>query len=238
MCIKMDLKRFFAEEKIEGDTVVLRGDEFYHAVKVTRHKVGYKLIVCDNGKFDYYATVTEIGKDYLTAHVDEVKENDVELPYKLTLYIGNNKDLDVVTQKAVEMGVTEIVPFVSQHCNIKTVAYDRLRKVISESAKQCGRSCLPVLREQMDFDEVLTDLTWSEVFAFYEYERENKVKDAKLVHGKDISIIIGCEGGFAVEEIEKMKERGITTYTLGKRIMRVATAVVAACALVNEKAEE
>ena len=57
----MDLKRFFTDEKITGNTAKLTGNEFYHAVKVTRHKNGYKLILCDNDRYDYYATITDIG---------------------------------------------------------------------------------------------------------------------------------------------------------------------------------
>lgn len=233
----MDLKRFFSNEKIIGDNAILTGEEFYHAVKVTRHKIGYKLIICDNGTNDYYCTVTEIASDRLTAHIDEIKNNDSELPYKLSLYIGNNKDLDVVTQKAVEMGVTKIIPFTSQHCNVKIVPYDRLRKIITESAKQCGRSVLPTIDEMVNFPDVLQQLTSKQTFAFYEYERTNKVKNATLTEIKDVAILIGCEGGFSKEEIAALSQKGIFTYSLGKRILRVSTAVVAACAIVNDKIE-
>lgn len=233
----MDLKRFFCDEKINGDTVVLTGDEFYHAVKVTRHKVGYKLVVSDNDGFDYLCTITEIGKDFLTAKIEEKTLNPVESDFTLNLYIGNNKDLDVVVQKAVELGVKTVIPFVSQHCNVKKINGERLDKIVTESSKQCGRAIKAIVREQIDFDKVVEETKNGNTYLFYEYESENKVADSKIDFDKGINVIIGPEGGFSEEEIKKVRENGIKTYTLGKRIMRVCTAVVASCVLVNEKAD-
>ena len=88
----MDLKRFFTDEEIIGDSIVLTGAEYYHAVKVTRHKIGYKIIVCNNTNKDYYCTITDISKSELTAKIDDVLINESEPDYNLSLYIGNNKD--------------------------------------------------------------------------------------------------------------------------------------------------
>lgn len=233
----MDLKRFFCEENINDDVVILTGDEFYHAVKVTRHKIGYKLVVCDNLGYDYYCTVTEIGKNFLVAKIDQKAENPVESTFTLNLYIGNNKDLDTVVQKAVELGVKNVIPFTSQHCNVKNINRDRLEKIVTESSKQCGRAIKAVIYDQIDFAEVVKKVKNSNSYLFYEYENDNKVSDSVIDYKKEINIIIGPEGGFSEEEIAKAKGNGIKTYTLGKRILRVGTAVVAACVLINEKAD-
>ena len=232
----MDLKRFFSDVKIKGETASLSGEEFFHAVKVTRHKVGYKLIICDNSGKDFYATVSEIRSDSLIAKIDEVRINETESDFNVDLYIGNNKDLDVVVQKAVELGVKRIIPFTSDHCNVKTVNYDRLNKIILESSKQCGRSVLAEISNLISFNEIPEKVKNSQVFAFYEFEESNKIKNEKL-NNKNISIIVGCEGGFSNEEVNFLRNKGIKTFTLGKRILRVATAVVAACVLINDKAE-
>ena len=233
----MDLKRFFTDEPICDKKVVLTGDEFYHCCKVTRHKVGYKIILCDNGDMDYYATIREINKDSLTAEIYDSKTNDVESKIPLTLYIGNNKDIDDVVQKAVELGVMEIIPFVSQHCNVESIKKERLKKIVLESSKQCGRSRLAKIGDLVSFDEMLASAKNKQCFAFYEFERLNKVMNAPF-QAKETALIIGCEGGFSVEEIEKMRQAEISTYTLGKRILRVATAVVSAITLINEKMDE
>lgn len=234
----MDLKRFFCENKIIGNKIILSGEEFYHAIKVTRHKVGYKIIVCDNGDIDYYATITEINKDNLVAIIDKKEQNFCESNLDVTLFIGNNKNIDSVVQKAVELGIKQIVPFTSQHCNVFDVNYERLRKIIVESSKQCGRSRLAHIEKLKTFEECIQLSKGSEIFAFYEHEIQHKVEPNSVENVSNISIFIGCEGGFSEEEINVFKNNGIYPYTLGKRILRVSTAVVAACTLINNKFEK
>ncbi len=230
----MDLKRFFTDRPI-GEYAYLSGQEFFHAVKVVRLKVGYKLIVCQGDDYDYYCTVEEIGKDQLIAKVDKKVSNDTELRYNVTLYIGANKDLDTVVQKAVELGACRIVPFTSQHSNVNKINRDRLETIVMESSKQCGRSKLASVGELISFSEI--DADDKQVFAFYEFERNNKVSDVTM-NDKDIAVVIGSEGGFSVEEYDIMLKKGWHVLTLGKRILRVSTAVVSALTLVNERAGE
>ena len=230
----MDLKRFFTDDINEKEQVaVLYDEEFYHAVKVTRHKIGYKLIVCQNTPYDYYCTVTDIQKDKLLAHIDRVEKNDTELSSDVTLFIGLNKDIDTVVQKAVELGVKTIIPFVSDHGNVDKVNLNRLRKIVLESAKQCGRSLLPVVKEEITLEEAIESAKGSDILFFYEFERNNKVCDLPQFSDK-ISVFIGPEGGFSKEEKETFIDAGAHVLTLGKRILRVSTAVVSALTLVNE----
>lgn len=230
----MDLKRFFTTEIHDG-YAFLTGKEFIHAVKVVRLKIGFKLIVCDNSGSDHYCTVEEITKEYLKAKIDKTVSNDTEIDHFITLYIGINKDIDTVVQKAVELGVKKIVPFTSQHGNIDSVNLERLKTIVLESSKQCGRATLATVEDVIPFSEIACKD--EKILAFYEFERNNKVKDLSI-DAKNIGVIIGSEGGFSVEEYELMKEKGFFVLTLGKRILRVSTAVVSALTLINEKLGE
>lgn len=230
----MDLKRFFIDEPINNNKEVrLCGKEFYHAVKVTRHKIGYKLIICDNSGYDFYCTVSAITADFLLAIVDEKKYNESEIKSILNLYIGINKDFDVSVQKAVEMGVKNIYPMLTQHGNIKNINEERINKIILESSKQCGRAILPILKPVISYDLVIKSVA-ANAFLFYEHENIRRIECANSNSNSIIDIIIGSEGGFSEDEILKAKNEGIKTYTLGKRILRVNTALVSALALVIE----
>lgn len=234
----MDLKRFFSDGiDYESKTAVLTGDEFYHAVKVTRHKIGYKLIICGDGIYDYYCTVEKITDDSLYAKIDSRELNETETRIPVTLYIGANKDLDTAVQKAVEMGASKIVPFTSAHCNTDKINVDRLNKIVLESSKQCGRARLAKVASLMTLKEALSVAKDTDIMFFYEFERTRKVVDCEFTH-REISIFIGCEGGFSVEESELFSTFGAKPITLGKRILRVSTAVVAAMALVNSATGE
>ncbi|MBR1746656.1 MAG: 16S rRNA (uracil(1498)-N(3))-methyltransferase [Clostridia bacterium] len=234
----MDLKRFFTDDTDEvNSSIKIWGEEFVHAVKVTRHKVGYKLIVNNNTPFDYYCTIVKINKDHLEAKIDKIIKNDSENAIPVRLYIGVNKDLDTVVQKAVELGVQEIIPFYSAHSNVSTIHYDRINKIILESAKQCGRAVLPTLHTMVSLSQALKEAEGTDILFFYEGERSNRVSDVRLIHN-EVSIFIGPEGGFSCEEVQMFSGAESTVLTLGKRILRVATAVVSAFTLVNQKLSE
>lgn len=235
----MDLKRFFSEEiDYPNRKAVLRGDEFIHAVKVTRHKIGYFIILSGNDGYDYYAKVSDITSDALYAEITERVLNDSETVRPVVLYAGAGKDLDTVVQKAVELGVKKIVPFFSERTNTDKLNLQRMRKIIFESSKQCGRSCLAEITEPVTFEQAVEDASAGHAIMFYEFERERKVSSAKWDDEKPVNIFIGAEGGFSEAEKDFFLAKGGKTYTLGKRILRVATAVVSALTLVLEKLGE
>lgn len=228
----MDYKRFFTSEPIKDGLVILKDNEFYHASKVLRLKEGYKIIVNNNTNIDYYCEIDKIGKDYIWAKVEGEQLNDAYDDTDVTLNIGLCKEFDTVIQKSVEMGVKKVVPFISQHTNVKTINYDRINKIILESTKQCGRPNLMEIEPTISFAEAINTVdSFDSVLFFYEFERNNQIKDIDLSLKNKVSIFIGSEGGFSQEEIEKVLKKDINILTLGKRILRVQTAVVAALAL-------
>lgn len=236
--IFMDLKRFFSD-CVDWDkrTAVLRDEEFYHAVKVTRHKVGYKLVICNGDDFDYNCEVTEITKDALYARIESRTENKTELKNPVVLYIGVNKEIDTVVQKAVEMGVRKIVPFTSAHSNVDKINIERLNKIVVESSKQCGRNRLAEICPLVTYKEALFVAKDTNILFYYEYERNNKTCDVSI-DDREISVFIGSEGGFSSDEVAYAKEAGAKLLTLGDRILRVSTAVVSALTLVIERRGE
>lgn len=237
--IFMDLKRFFSEEiDYPRRRAVLRGEEFVHAVKVTRHKVGYFLILFGNDGYDYYGKVTDISSDALYAEITERVLNDSETVRPVILYAAVGKDFDTVVQKAVELGVKKIVPFFSERTNIDKVNLPRLKKIVFESSKQCGRSCLAEITAPINFAQAVEEAKNGNAVMFYEFERERKISSAEWDNEQPVNVFIGAEGGFSEAEKQLFIDNGGKTYTLGKRILRVATAVVSALTLILEKLGE
>lgn len=228
----MDLKRFFFFEPVIEETVTLRGAEYIHAVRVCRAKLGYKFIACNNTEFDYHCTAIDIGKDYLIGCVDKKLINETYNDINLVLYVGVCKELDTVVQKAVEMGVSKIVPFFSQHTNEININIERLKKIVLESSKQTGRSQLAEITPCLTFAEAVKhNSAIKNKFLFYEFERKNRLQKYLDKTSDNICIFIGGEGGFSEEEKLLASENNFQIVTLGKRILRVSTAVVAALAL-------
>ena len=232
----MDLKRFFTFNEIKDNVVVIDGDEFFHATKVSRLKKGFKFIACNNTDKDYYCIIKDIRKEYLIAEIESIETNPTFENIDITLCIGICKNLDGVIQKAVEMGVNRIIPFISQHTNIANINFPRINKIILESSKQCGRSKLLEINEIISFDKAIQEAgQCKNKIIFYEFERENFIKGKLLKDEKDLYLFIGSEGGFCEKEIMKSKENGYKICSLGKRILRVETAVVASLTLCHQE---
>lgn len=229
----MEIRRFFVTNSdISGNLVTLCGDEFLHMTKVLRYKVGYKAVILANDGVERLCTVNEISKDYATLSIDEEKVVDGKKS-KLTLCAGllKNNKLDFVVQKGVELGVDEIIPFTSANTAESKFNRERAEKIALESAKQCGSVYLSKIGELKTFDEVVKSFSdFDEVVFAYEYEKKVKLRDLGLQSG-NILLVVGAEGGFTPEEVEKATANGAKTITLGKRILRAETASIVLSAL-------
>lgn len=234
----MDIKRFYvAKENIVGNCITITGDEFWHLTKVLRYKVGYSLIVCNNDDGnDYFCELKEIAKDYAVADIQKVVANECKTKAKITLYqaLPKGDKSDFITQKAVEIGVSDIVFFNSDFVSEKKFNLERLNKINVEACKQCGRSRISNIKGLLEFDQMIDELNFYDKVIFcYENEKFNSIK-AEL-GGKifdNIALIVGSEGGFSEKEVEKAKQVGAKVVTLGKRILRCETASIVVCGIV------
>ena len=229
----MELRRFFVnKEDIVGTEIRVRGEEFEHMTRVLRMKPGYKVIVCADDGVERYCVIRSV--DGGEAVLDT--ENEVRVDSKsvsLTLFAGllKNAKLDLVVQKAVELGVDVVVPFVSENTVEKKFNAARACRIALEAAKQCGTAYVSEVCEPLSFGEVTARFgEFSDVLFAYEKERENPVKSV-VFQGNDVALVVGSEGGFTEEEHEVAKNAGAVSVTLGRRILRAETADIVACAL-------
>ncbi len=231
----MEIKRFFVSPSdIVNDVVTITGEEFYHLTTVLRHKVGYKIVVCCSDDYDYNATITEIKKDYAKAKIDSRIPNCCKPKTNINLYqaVIKNAKLDIVIQKAIELGVHSITLFFSKNTNETNINIDRLNKIAKEASKQCGRADLVKINGVLSFDEMLKDIKqYNNIVIPYEYEDENNFSNLNLENNGDFALIIGSEGGFDSVEVEKVKQLGGKSVTLGNRILRAETASIVATSL-------
>ncbi len=229
----MEIRRFFVNPSdINEGVITISGDEFLHMTKVLRYKVGFKAIVCANDGVERLCTIERVERDFAILNIDEERVQDSKNCH-VTLYAGllKNNKLDFAIQKAVELGVDRIVPFISQNTAETKFSLDRARKIALESAKQCGSAYLTVVDDVKTFDEVFCDfLSFDNVLFAYEGEKKHRIKDANLSI-KSIALIVGSEGGFTQEETQMAKDKGAEIVTLGKRILRAETASIVSATL-------
>ena len=173
--------------------------------------------------------------------------SETEPPYRLTLYqaVPKGDKLDLIVQKAVELGVTEIVPFISAFC-VKRPHEDkwqkqsaRLARIAEEAAKQCKRGAIPTIAPLLDYEEMLAHAKKAELSLFC-YEGEG-TKPLPLClpaeRPQSVSVVIGSEGGFSEKEAEAARACGLCPCGLGNRILRCETAPLFALSALSFKYE-
>ncbi len=228
----MDIKRFFADKNdVLSDRIYLRGQEFLHAKKVLRQKVGYLVIVCCGDGYDYHGVIEDIKDDYLTVKITDKIANQNEPKVPITLYQCVAKESDFIVQKAVELGVTTFVPVLSQYVNAK-FNKSKAEAISVQATKQCERARVMEIRDPITFDAMLKECSSYDCCVFpYENAKNGKIADCVSKDTKSVAILIGPEGGFAGFEAQKATDAGYLQVTLGSRILRAETAAIIAIGL-------
>ena len=240
---------FFCENKSrEGDCYFITGADYNHIKNVLRMNIGDSFLVSCGDSSDL-CEIESIENETITAKIIEENYQNTNLPIKIYLFQGLPKadKMELIIQKAVELGVEEIIPTEMEHCVVKLEEKKKAAKVnrwqaIAESAaKQSKRTSIPVISDVLSYKEALKKAESLDVLLVpYENERgmlATKEALAKIQKGMTIGIIIGPEGGFSDKEIALAKEQNGEIISLGKRILRTETAAITAlgmCMLYSE----
>lgn len=241
--------QFFVEpSQIQGDKVVITGKDVNHIKNVLRMKPGEEISV-KNGSEDkeYRCGIEELGEEEIICELRFIKEEGVELPSKIYLFQGLPKGdkMELILQKAVELGVYEVIPVASKRAVVKLdekkakSKAQRWQGIAQAAAKQSKRGIVPRVHEVMSFEEAVQYSRCAQVRLIpYELAEENgqnmeKTKSmiGSIKPGEDVAVFIGPEGGFAREEIQAALGEGLVPITLGKRILRTETAGMAVLAI-------
>lgn len=239
------MRRFFVD-KIENE-MSLKNEEHNHLSFVLRAKNGDEIILCNGDGFDYTAVIQSISKNETIVKIVRKEKNETEPQIKATLFFaclkGDKNDL--VVQKATELGVYEIVPFISKNVSVKpeSIKTERLNKIVLESCKQCGRAVIPKVKSPKNLTEITksfkdfdTVLFLCEINQFCVSDIKTYINDKDL--GEKIAVIIGSEGGFEEPEAKELICGGAVPLSLGKRILRAETAAIFAIGALMYEAGE
>lgn len=227
------MRRFFADsQNVLENSIIIRDEEANHIKNVVRMQIGDTFIAVDGTGTDYMCCIMDIDKQ-IEADIISRTKNMAEPNINVTLYQAYPKSakMQEIVQKAVELGVRGVVPFISKRCvkrpNGQSVS--RLERVALSAVKQCGRSKFPNISEIQSFDNVLSQMKTHELLVVcWEEEQRVSLKQAlQQSNAKDIGIVIGSEGGLEASEVERMREIGGVSVTVGRRIMRTETAGIA-----------
>ena len=266
------MRRIFIKAKL-AEKLAIGGSDGFHLSRVMRARLGDHIVVADDvgqvGEYEITGFCTggalgsgqgrhKLEAQESTAEVAVVELSLVELldestesPVELVLVqcLPKGDKLELITQKATELGVNKIVPLVSENCVVKYDAkkaksrQERWQKIANEAGKQCGRTILPIVEPVQTLKEWLPRVAAEAkqkdkqicLCMCYENEQQQGIKEFLQSHRKydTFVFIVGPEGGFSLAEADLARELGIASVSLGTRILRAETAAITAAAIIQ-----
>ena len=246
------MHHFFVEpSQIQGNHIFIDGPDVNHIRNVLRMNPGEEVNVTDGtGEKVYRCAIASRGEDKVELNIMWAQEKGMELPSKIYLFQGLPKSdkMEFIIQKAVELGVYEIIPMATARAVVKLDQKKAAAKVkrwqaISESAaKQSKRLLIPEVKEPVKFSEALKLASDLDV-RLIPYELAEGMDGTRRIiqsvkPGQSVAVFIGPEGGFEEAEVELAKEAGFQAITLGRRILRTETAGMTVLSILMYQLEE
>lgn len=241
--------RYTSEENNRLGEIHIIGNDVNHIRNVLRMHGGEKVRISDTSGCAYFCHLEQITEDEVTAAIDSIDEKGTELPNQIYLFQGLPKSdkMELIIQKATELGVYQVIPVAMRNCVVKLDAkkaeskVKRWQTIAVSAAKQSKRTVIP---------DVQMPVTWKEALRIAEaldvklvpYENERGMEAtrqimAQIKPGESIGIFIGPEGGFAEDEIAGVSDE-MHRISLGRRILRTETAGLATLAMLVYQLEE
>ena len=222
-----------------AETVTLVGEDARHIALSLRMAVGEEITLSDGVGNEYTAHLAAIAPTAVVAAITDVRRSLSEFSFPIHLYMGYPKGdkLELVIEKAVELGVHRITPFLSSRCirrpgEDKTARLaERYNKIARAAAGQCGRAALPTVMPPLSFGAMLKEASAAALPLFcYEAEGTLPIPAVLSAHPApaSVAVIVGAEGGFSPEEAAEARAAGCILTGLGRRILRCETAPLVA----------
>ncbi len=226
----------FYTPDIQDNAYVLSDTESKHAVRVLRVNAGDKVLLTDGKGTLYHAEVALPNPKRCALNILKTEHVAAERPYRLHIAIAPTKNIDRLEwflEKATEIGIDEITPILSFHSERKVIKEERLEKVLVAAMKQSIKAWKPRLNPILPFKEFISAQHQEEVYIAHCHP-SNKTPLAQLcAPHKNLTVLIGPEGDFSVEEVELAMQAGATAISLGASRLRTETAGLVACHTVN-----
>ena len=227
------------ENILENKIIIDEKGDVNHLKNVFRVKIDEKVRAVD-GEKEYLCRVAELDKKSVTLDIDEIFEDRFSTKVKIDAAIGilKNDKMDLTIQKLTEIGINKIIPLSTKRGVAKvSEKKDKWDLIVREALKQC-QGVKPLIIDEVTKIEKLKLEDYDLVIVPYECEDEYTLKNLLRKQTKELKsvlYIVGPEGGFDIEEIEYLKQKGANIVTLGKRILRAETAsIVVGGVLINE----
>lgn len=236
-----DIRIYQDCELVTGESISLDERASRHLGQVLRLAVSDEVLLFNGDGRDCTARIDSISKKRIDINILSCRENTAESALEVHLYQGISKGdrMDTAIQKAVELGVSRIVPIVCERTVVRTSTERNEKKlshwqnIVISACEQSGRARVPQIEKIKKFSDSLTDVESVQSILLHPEKAESL--SAISLDARRINLFIGPEGGFSDQEIEQARQAGIRPVVMGKRVLRTETAPIAALAVLQSR---
>ena len=165
----------------------------------------------------------------------KIKESSSKISnIELAICLVKKNPMEIILQKATELGVSKIIPIISERTEVKDLNYERAKKIIIEATEQSNQLNPPEIQKTINLKDFLKDLKDNSVLLFADINSKDKIQSKNFKNDKLLKVLIGPEGDFTSNERELIYSKTNTIpFSLSNNILRTDTAVISAISLIN-----
>ena len=229
-----NIRLFFSDNILENTTSLLSKEHTHYIVNVMRLKRGSNINFF-NKKGEWLSEIVFLERDRVEVKfLNKIKETSKTTNIELAICLVKKTPMEIILQKATELGVSKITPLISERTEVKELNFKRANKIIVEATEQSNQLNPPVINKVTKLKDFVVNINQDSKLFFADVNSEYKLKFADIEKSRSISILIGPEGDFSTQERELILALpNLTSFTLSRNILRTDTAVISAISLVN-----
>ena len=229
-----NIRLFHPENIIENTTGLLSKEHTHYVANVMRLKRGSNLNFF-NKDGEWLSEIIFLDRDRIEVKfLNKVKESSKLSNIELAICLVKKSPMEIILQKATELGVSKIIPIVSERTEVKEINFERANKIVVEATEQSNQLIPPEISEVTKLKDFLKNLDSSSKLLFADVNSKDNLKSKVLEEAKTLSVLIGPEGDFSPSERELILANShVVSFTISKNILRSDTAVISAISLVN-----
>ncbi len=229
-----NIRLFYPENITENTTVLLSKEHAHYVVNVMRLKRGSNLNFF-NKNGEWSSEIIFLDKDRVEVKIlNKMKESITSSNIELAICLVKKSPMEIILQKATELGVSKIIPIVSDRTEVKELNHDRAKKIVIEATEQSNQFAPPEITNEVKLRNFLKNFDKDSKLLFADVNSKNNLKSEDLKNFKSLCILIGPEGDFSPTERESiLQNRAVKPFTLSRNVLRSDTAVISAISLVN-----
>jgi len=229
-----NIRLFHPENITENTTGLLSKEHTHYVVNVMRLKRGSNINFF-NKDGEWLSEIVFLDRDRVEVKfLNKLKESIKNSNIELAICLVKKSPMDTILQKATELGVSKIIPIVSERTEVKELNFERANKIVVEATEQSNQLIPPQISEATKLRDYLKNLDDSSKLLFADVNSKENLKTEVLKEAKTLSILIGPEGDFSPSERELiLANSNVVPFTISRNILRSDTAVISAISLVN-----